>query len=187
MRSPNYFVVKPYNDQTYNSTKDIAGVDVVMSSSIEDHLYVNRYAVIQSTPDWYEGDMRKYDIAIVHHNVFRVYYDMQGNKVNSWNYFKDNIYLLDQSQIYMFKHGEDGEWITEDPYCFVSPIDKMDDKTVLRTGIYEDNFGTVEYAPKGSEFKRGDKVYFGRDMEYEFEIDGRKMYRMRTSDICLKI
>jgi len=37
MRSPNYFVVKPYNDSAYNSTKEISGVDVVMSSGIEDH------------------------------------------------------------------------------------------------------------------------------------------------------
>jgi hypothetical protein len=131
--------------------------------------------------------MKKGDISIVHHNVFRVYYDMQGNKKNSWNHFKDNIYLLDQSQIYMYKDPKEDKWHADFPYCFVSPVERMDDKTVLTTDVYEANRGVIEVIHNHDSLKVGDVIYFAKEMEYEFEIDGKKMYRMRSIDLCLKV
>ena len=79
MRSPNYFVVKPYEDRLYNSTKKIANTELVMSSSIEDDLYVNRTAIVESVPDLYDGPIKKGHIVTVRHNVFRIYYDIKGS------------------------------------------------------------------------------------------------------------
>jgi len=186
MKSPNYFVVSPLNDEAYSLTKNIAGVDILMSSNIEDHTRVNRFAVVRAVPDWYDGDISVGDTLVVHHNVFRVYYDMKGNKKNSWNHFRDNIYLIDQLQFFLYKKA-DGDWIAPYPYCFVSPVEQLEDKAVKRTNIMEDNLGVVEYVHNHSELKPGDNVYFNRDMEYEFTIDDKRMYRMKSSDVCLKI
>lgn len=186
MRSPNYFVVKPYKDRLYNSTKKIGDTDVIMSSSIEDHRFVNRTAVVESVPDLYNGPIKKGHIVIVHHNVFRIYYDMKGNKKHSWNHFRDNIFLVEDHQIYLFKNDCDTEWSAPFPYLFVEPVDRKE-HTISRVGSEEENVGVISYISKNNNFKIGDTVVFEKDMEYEFEIDGKKMYRMQLKNLCIKI
>lgn len=184
MRSPNYFVVSP-DGGTYANTKNFGDSELIMSSNIEEHTYVNRVAIVRSVPEWYDGVIAKDDKVIVHHNVFRTYYDMKGNRKNAWNYFKDNIYLVGSDQIFAFNKGE--KWEAPYPYCFIKPIEKNNDKLILQNGIEEQNIGVVHYVHNHAPVSVGDTIYFRKDMEYEFNIDGVKLYRMKTSDLCLKV
>ena len=186
MRSPNYFVVKPYEDKLYNSTKKIADKEIIMSSSIEDHLYVNRTAIVESVPDLYDGPIKKGNIVIVHHNVFRIYYDMKGVKKHSWNHYKDNIFLVEDHQIYLFKNECDTKWSAPSPYLFVTPVDRKD-HTIAKVGPEEENVGVISYVSPNDRFSVGDTVVFEKDMEYEFEVDNQKMYRMQLKNLCMKL
>ena len=73
MRSLHYFIVKPVNDKRYNNTTKINDVDFITSVSQENHLASNREAKVISTPLLYKGPIKKGDILLVHHNVFKYY------------------------------------------------------------------------------------------------------------------
>jgi hypothetical protein len=50
LKSPHQFIVKPINGKRYDNTKDIGGVDFIVSTSEEDHKFSNRYAEVLATP-----------------------------------------------------------------------------------------------------------------------------------------
>jgi hypothetical protein len=67
----------------------------------------------------------------------------------------------------------------------VKPIDK--ENSYLYEEGYEDNTGYVVYSNnvlKDLGVLEGSKINFLKDSEYEFDIDGEILYRMRSSDIC---
>ena len=90
---------KPKNNQEYNREKG----GVIVTSSIENAKDVNRFGVIEKTPLCYNGDLQEGDQVVLHHNVFRSYYDMKGRERKSREYFKDNLYLVDTSKILIRK------------------------------------------------------------------------------------
>ena len=77
MKSPNQFIVKPINGKRYDNTKDIGGIDLIVSTSEEDHKFSNRYAEVVATPLSYSGPIEPGDTLLVHHNVFKFYNDMK--------------------------------------------------------------------------------------------------------------
>ena len=176
------FLVKPYGDSEYIREKK----GVIVTSSIENHMDVNRIGVVVETPISYKGDISPGDVIIIHHNIFRSYYDMKGYERKSREYFKDNLYLVDENQIYLVK--KNNNWNSFDHFCFVSP--KEEEKKMVALDKYESNQGVVVFSNKHLEFMgigKGDDVAFVDDSEYEFEIDDVKMYRMKTKDICIKL
>ena len=38
---------------------------------------------------------------MIHHNVFRRWYNVRGEEKNSKSYFKDNLYFVQQDQVYL--------------------------------------------------------------------------------------
>ena len=76
MKSPFQFIVKPVKGKRYDNTKEIGGIDFIISTSQEDHKFSNRYAEVVSTPIDYSGPIQTGDILLVHHNVFKFYYDI---------------------------------------------------------------------------------------------------------------
>jgi len=185
MHSPNYFIIKPYNGVRYDNIKKFGDVDFVMSSSVEDHTVTNRFAVVQSTPSWYEGPIIPGDVVVVHHNTFRLYYDMDGREASSWTFYKDDIYLVDIDQMYLYRRDE-GPWKAIAPYAFVKPQKNENDSAVLTHYVEKSTFGHIVYLPEGEkELEVGMEASFKPGSEYEFKIDGEKLYRMRTRNICL--
>ena len=174
------YLIKPYG-QEYNNTKEIAGKSFVINTSLEDAAFVNRLGVVCAVPNG--GQVPLGSIVVVHHNVFRTYLDMKGRKRKSNEYFRDEEYLVDPSKIYMYNEG-DG-WKTTEGYCFVSPIDYTQDSEIYRSDKKkEEHVGLVK---SSSIYPEGTKVGFTRNSEYEFTIDGEKTYRMKDSDICIKM
>ena len=80
MRSPFYFIVKPLDDKRYTNTKSIDGMDLITSTSEENHKASNRARRGSGHPLGYDGDIEVGIPALVHHNVFKFYNDMKGRK-----------------------------------------------------------------------------------------------------------
>jgi hypothetical protein len=185
MKSPYFFVITPKGSE-YDDEIEIAGKKITVNSSLEDHRHVNRFATVLSTPVHYEGDISPGDTIIVHHNVFRTYFDVKGRSKKSPNYFKDNLYFIDPFQFYVFHNGT--EWRSVEDWCFVKPVDK--ENAYLYEDGYEEHTGILVYGNNRLEeigVLPGQRVKFLKDSEYEFTIEGELLYRMNTKDIVAKV
>ena len=176
------YLIMPCGEK-YNNTKKIANKDFIVNTSIESAAFVNRLGIVCAVPSG--GQIPLGSMVVVHHNVFRTYLDMKGNKRKSNEFFRDNEYLVDPSKIYLYY--ENDVWKTTDGYCFISPIDYVQDQEIYRSDKQkEEHVGFLSYGVI-PEVSKGDKVGFTKNSEYEFNIEGKKLYRMRNSDICIKL
>ena len=182
MKSPFFFLIKP-KGEAYNNEIELAGEKIIINSTVENHINVNRFAEVIQCPYTYKGKIKPGDTLIVHHNIFRIYYDMRGRPRKSPNYFKNNIYFIDPYQFYLYHDCE--QWNTVGEYCFVKPVDK--ENSYLYEEGAETNTGIIKYSNNTLNkigVKKGDKVNFTKDSEYEFQINNETLYRMRAIDIC---
>ncbi len=188
MRSPHSFIVKPLNNKRYNNTKDIGGIEFIVSTSEEDHKFSNRFAEVVETPVGYDGKISKGDTLLVHHNVFKYYNDIYGRQKSGRSWLKDNLFIVDFDQFFLYKKGD--EWKAFDKYCFVKPIKKKD-SYIIGSGVKEEplhgelvylNDQLVELG-----LKKGDNICFEPFSEYMFDIEGQKLFRMYTSNITIKL
>ena len=180
MKSPFYFIVEPVGGKSYDNVRDNG---LIVSSSKEDHKATNRFALVINTPIGYTGPVSIGDTVVVHHNVFRTYFDMKGREKKSFSHIKDNIYYLELDQFYLYK-SEGGEWNANPPYCFVRPVNKEQISQIEEAGIKEALTGEIVYS---NCFDRGSIISFQPDSEYEFKIDGEKLYRMFDKNICIEL
>ena len=178
MKSVYNFVVKPLG-QRYNNTKKLDGGELILNTDIFQHQYVNREAVVVSTPIIGSTDIKPGDTVIVHHNVFRRWYNVKGIEKNSKSYFNEDTYFINHDQIFLYKRDE--EWTAPKDYCFVTPLKatnkfNIDNEKPLQ-GIVKYSDGTVEV---------GDLVGFRPSSEYEFVIDSERLYRVLSNFITIK-
>lgn len=178
------FILSPLGSE-YVNTFNVNGIDLIKNTSFENHKNVNRFGVVKSIPSNYKGSISIGDIVIVHHNVFRTYYDMKGRPKRSSEFFKDDNYLVDEYKIYAYKK-QDGNWIGHKNYCFVKPVENeyvfIDERKKEKQHI-----GTLEVVGEYfHDLKQGDLIGFKKNSEYEFNINNQRLYRMRQSDIVLK-
>lgn len=187
MKSPFYFIVKPKNNKRYNSTKKIGNIDVITSTSKEDHVASNRYGIVVETPINYTGPISIGDTLLVHHNVFKYYYDMKGIEKSGKSFFKDDLFFIDNDQFFLYNHN--GVWNAHSKYCMVKPIKKKE--SYLKSHESEEPLiGLIKYPNKyliSKGVKKGDKISFKPDSEYEFNVDGEKLYRMFDHQITLSL
>ena len=87
MNSVYDFIIKPLGER-YNNKVNIDNKELIINSSISDHKFVNRLAKVVSIPLAIKTNIKINDIVIVHHNLFRRYYNMKGESVNGSKYFK---------------------------------------------------------------------------------------------------
>lgn len=187
MRSPFNFIVKPRGGRRYDNIKNIGGVDFITSTSQEDHKVSNRYATVVSTPIYYDGDISPGDTLIVHHNVFKYFYDMKGKQKSGKSHFKDDLFLVDDYQYFLYKHN--GEWMAKDEFCFVKPIPK-EEYYLEYSGTEQPLVGVIKHTNNkllSMGVNIGDLVSFKPESEYEFDIDGEKLYRVFTDMITIKM
>ena len=93
MRGLYNFVVKPKGSR-YNNIKKVGDKELILNSEIFNHQFVNREAIVISTPKLIDTDIKKGDTVIIHHNVFRRFYDIRGIEKNSASYFKEDLYFV---------------------------------------------------------------------------------------------
>jgi len=178
MKSIHDFVVEPIGDR-YNNIKKIDGDELILNTEVFNHQYSNRMARVKSVPILEETDIKVDDIIVIHHNVFRRWHNIRGKEKNSRSYFDENNYLVNKEQIFLYKRNND--WIAPKGYCFVQPLKNKDifsldtEKPLMGKVIYTD--GTVNI---------GDFVGFRPNSEYEFIIDGQRLYRVLSNLITIK-
>ena len=178
MKSVYNFVVTPVKSR-YNNTKDIGGKELIVNTEIFNHQYVSREAIVKAIPTVGDTDIKVGDKVIVHHNVFRRWHNVKGVEKNSRSYFDEKTYLISSDQIFLYQRN--GVWKGQKGYCFVAPVKSTDklnvDKEKPLIGIVKYTDGTVN---------KGDLIGFRPSSEYEFIIDGQKLYRVLSNFITIK-
>ena len=92
MKSVYNFVVTPKGER-YNNTKKLDGGELILNTEIYNHQYVNREAIVVSTPIIGNTDIKPGDTVIVHHNIFRRWHNIRGEEKNSRSYFNENLII----------------------------------------------------------------------------------------------
>ena len=183
MKSVQNFIIKPLGSR-YNNKLKVGDKDLIVNTDIYEHKFVNRHAKVIEIPRVGETPIKKGDTVIVHHNVFRRWTDMKGVEKNSKSYYKDDMYFVYPDQVFAYKR--DNKWKANDGFCFVQPL-KEDN--VYSINKEKDLIGVLTYIDKGlinSGLQEGDLVGFKPNTEYEFTIDGKKLYRIMNHSITIK-
>jgi hypothetical protein len=178
MKSIYNYIIKPKGER-YNNSIDIEGKKLIVNTEIFNHQYVNREAEIISTPSAGNSELNIGDTVIVHHNVFRRWHNINGEEKNSKSYYKDDMYFVSEDQIFAYK--KDNKIKSMKGFCFIKPIKSKD-----KFSIEEERplIGIVKYSD-GSQ-KVGDLVGFTPNSEYEFIIEGERLYRVYSKFITIK-
>ena len=178
MKSVYNFVVKPRGER-YNNTKKFDGGELILNTDIYQHHYVNREAIVISTPIIGDTDIKPGDTVIVHHNVFRRWNDVKGVERNSKAYFNEDTYFINHEQIFLYKQKD--KWIAPKGYCFVIPLKATDqfntESEKPLQGIVKYSDGTVNV---------NELVGFRPNSEYEFIVDGERLFRVLSNFITIK-
>ena len=178
MKSVHNFVVTPKGDR-YNNTKKVGDSELILNTEIFNHQYVNREAVVISTPIIGNTDIKPGDVVLVHHNVFRRWHNIKGIEKNSKAYFNEKTYFISKDQFFLYKIKN--KWVAPKGYCFVKPLKAIDQFNIESEkplqGIVKYSDGTV---------KVNDLIGFKPNSEYEFIVDGERLYRVLSNFITIK-
>ena len=183
MKSLYDFIVQPIGE-TYNNKTKVDGKDLVLNNKIESWKFVNRNAKVISTPAAYKTSIKIGDTIVVHQNIFRKFYNMQGEKKNRRSYFKDYLYFASLDQVYLYKNN--GKWHTFGDRCFIKPIENNDvlkhEKTIPNVGILKHTNKLLE----ARNIALNDVVGFKPGANWEFIVDNELLYCMKSNDIVIK-
>ena len=178
MKSVYNFVVTPKGER-YNNKKKVGDAELILNTEIFNHKYINREAKVISTPIIGDTEIQSGDTVIVHHNVFRRWHNQYGIEKNSRSFFDESTYLITYDQIFLYKR--DKKWIAPKGYCFVKPLKAINkfntDHEKPLQGIVKYSDGTV---------KINDLIGFQPNSEYEFIVDGERLYRVLSNFIKIK-
>ena len=177
------FIVKPVGSR-YENSIDIDGKELIVNTKIESFKSVNNIAEVVSIPLAYKTDIKIGDTVIIHHNVFRRFYDIRGKQKNSRSYFKEDLYFCSADQIYLYK--TDNEWKSFGDRCFIKPLKNIDH---LKLDKERKLIGILKYGNdslKELKINPGDLVGYTPFGEFEFIIDGQRLYCMKSNDIVIK-
>ena len=178
MKSIYNFVVTP-KGKRYNNIKKVGDSELILNTEIFNHQYVNREAIVISTPIMGNTDIKPGDTVVLHHNVFRRWHNVKSEEKNSRSYFDENTYIVNYDQIFLYKNKD--QWLCPKGYCFVKPLKAINKFNIEQEkplqGIVQYSDGTVEV---------GDLIGFTPNSEYEFIVDNQKLYRVLSKFITIK-
>ena len=183
MKSLFDFIVKPINKRYDNEVK-IGDKSLVTNASTENFRAVSNTAVVVSTPSAYSTLIKKGDILIIHHNVFRSFFDARGKRKDSRSKFIDDLYFCSPDQIYLYK--SDNNWKTFQDRCFIKPLLDNNNLTLDKERKL---IGILKYGNSSLEAAKivpGDLVGYTPFGEFEFIIDDERLYCMKSNDIVIK-
>ncbi len=178
MKSVFNFMVRPKSSRS-TSKKNIDGKELLLNTEVQNHNYTSRLGIVTALPIASTTDISVGDEVILHHNVFRRFRDVRGKEKNSKSYFSEDMFFAQPDQIYAYK--SENNWCCIDGYCFIKPIANrnMFSHEHERAGI-----GIIKYTDGSHE--TGSLVGFKPGMEYEFNIEEQRLYRVPTNQITIK-
>ena len=177
------FIITPKNSR-YNNTKTIGDKTLILNTSIEDHKLVSKEAIVVSVPLAFKTMLKPGDEIIVHHNIFRRWYDVRGKDRNSGQYFKEDLYFCKPDQLYLYKRKD--KWLAIGQRCFIKPLK---DNSVLNNETEIKHIGILKIGNSSLEalgINPGDLVGIKPGREWEFIIDDERLYCMKSNDIVIK-
>ncbi len=183
MKSLYDFIVKPLGE-TYDNTINIDDTKLILNNNVESFKFVNNYAEVISTPLMLETPVNVGDIILVHHNVFRRWYDIKGKQKNGRAFFVDDLYFVSIDQVYLYKNKNGFNPFGD--RCFVKPIKS---KNVLDNEKEQSLVGILKIGNSSLEalgINQGDLVGFKPNSEFDFLINKERLYCMKSNDIVLK-
>ena len=178
MKSLYHFIIKPL-DKRYENIKKVDDKELIINSSIENHIFVSKKAVVVSTPAAYKTKIKTGDEVYIHHNILRRYYNQKDVETNSGTYFKEDLYFCSAEQIYMYNLKPHLN------YCFIKPLKNQ---SFLENRKEQPNVGIVKYSNKSLEalgITPGTLITFTPNSEFEFIVKGERLYCMKSNDIAL--
>ena len=183
MKSLFDFIVEPFG-QRYNNKVKIGDKSLIINTQVETFKSVNNIAKVIEVPLSVKTVIKKGDLIMIHHNVFRRWYNMRGEDKNSKSYFKDGLYFVQLNQVYLYK--SDDKWKAFGDRCFISPIHNNDD---IDANLEERLVGILKYGNSSLEalkINEGDLVGYSPFGEFDFVVDGKRLYCMKSNDIVIK-
>jgi hypothetical protein len=179
MHSVFNYLVEPKGSRS-TGKKNIEGQELLLNTELQNHEYVNRIGTILSLPlvTVYK-ELKEGDDVVVHHNVFRRFRDVRGKEKDSKNYLSENVYLVQPDQVYAYKRNN--EWKALEGFVFVMPI-----KETRMFSVNDERplIGIVKYS--NGEFEKEQLIGFRPNSEYEFIIEGQRLYRVPVNSITIK-
>ena len=171
------FIISPIGDR-YNNSVRVDDKELVLNTEIYNHQYVNRLAKVIATPLLFQSPISVGDEVIVHHNVFRRLHDVKGREKNSRSYWKENKYIVSEDQIYLYKKDN---WTAMPGYSFIKPL-----KAINKYNVEHERplIGIVKYSD--GTFNKEELVGFQPSSEYEFVVNGERLYRVLNKFITIK-
>ena len=154
-------------DNRYNNSKQIDNKELILNTEVteKDYHFVNRIGKILSTPLLIKTPAKIGDEVILHHNVFRRWYE----------------YFVSPEEIFAYKNN--GDWKCFNEFCFVKPLKDVSKWSVLKE---KKLLGELVYSNEYLEslgLSCGDVVGFKPNSEYEFNIENKKLYRVLSNYI----
>ena len=183
MKSVYDFLIEPIG-KVYDNSINVENKELVLNTSIEKFKFVNNKAKVISIPLALQTPIQVGDEIIVHHNIFRRYYDLKGKEKNSSKFFKDNLFFCQVDQIYLYKKNT--TWKSFNDRCFVMPLKNNND---LELEEEQKLIGILKYGNSSLEalgIIKGDTVGFTPNSEFEFIVNNDRLYCMKSNDIVIK-
>ena len=175
------FIIEPIGNR-YNNAKKVGDKELILNTEIFNHQYVNREAKVIALPKLLDTDISVNDTVLVHHNIFRRWHDVKGIEKNSRDYIGNNLYSANQDQVFAYK--KNNEWKALPGYCFVQPIESQDNFSVDKE---KPLIGIIKYISDDIDgIKVNDTIGFIPYSEYEFVLNGKRLYRVLTKFITIK-
>ena len=171
-------MVKPKVSRS-SSKKEIDGKELLLNTEVQNHQYTSRLGVVTALPIASATEINVGDEVILHHNVFRRFRDIRGNEKNSKSYYNEDNFFAQPDQIYAYKR--ELEWQCVEGFCFIKPIASKDKLSLEKE---EPLKGIVKYSYNDT--YKNDLVGFAPSSEYEFNIEGERLYRVPLERITIK-
>ena len=183
MKSLYDFMVKPVGDE-YDNEVAVGDKKIILNTKIESFKFVNNIAEVIEVPTAYKTPIKKGDLIIIHHNVFRTFYDMKGVKKKSRSCFVDGLYFCALDQVYLYKRNN--KWNSINNRCFIKPLKIKDGLEVVKEqkliGILKIGNSSLEALG----INEGDTVGYTPHGEYDFIVEEQRLYCMKSNDIVIK-
>ena len=177
MKAYKDFIVSPIGER-YNNSKKVGDKDLILNTEIFNHQFINRLALVLETPILFDTPIDKGNEIVLHHNVFRRWHDVKGKEKNSRSYWKEDKYIVSADQIFLYKKKD---WMAMPGYSFVQPIMSTNE---LTKDSEEPLMGIIKYSD--GTYNKEELVGFTPNSEYEFVIEGKRLYRVLNKFITIK-
>ena len=168
------YIISPIGDR-YNNSVRVDDKELRLNTAIFNHQYVNRLAKVIATPLLFQSPVKVGDEVIVHHNIFRRWHNVKGREKNSRSYWKEDKNIISEDQIYLYNNK------AMPGFSFVKPLRSNNKFTNNKE---QPLVGVVKYSD--GKFNINDLVGFTPNSEYEFLINGERLYRVMNKFITIK-